>query len=156
MNQVLPFVVVIIILIIALTVLVTILLTKKNIESSDRAIDELEFRKEVNLINEKIIEMNDYYNFIKEEMEKKHKELLFLYKMMNLKEAEIKKLQSDENTTKKIVINEYAEEESSVKEIENINQKVLKYSKEGLSASEIAKKMGKGKGEVELIIKLYG
>ncbi|MDF2820695.1 MAG: hypothetical protein K0R15_1136 [Clostridiales bacterium] len=44
-----------------------------------------------NMANKKMAAINEYYTFVIEEIEKKHKELLFLYHMISEKDNELKK-----------------------------------------------------------------
>lgn len=44
----------------------------------------------IDIANEKLTAINEYYTYVMEEIEKKHKELLFLYHMVSEKDNEIK------------------------------------------------------------------
>ncbi len=151
MNEVwasiMPYIIIIILLVISIIILITIIITNKRIEKSNSALDEDIFRKEVNLINDKIIELNEHYNFISEQLDAKQKELLFLYQMISLKEEE---LGVDETDIKK----EFSEEVME-KKVSEFNERVVTLHKEGYEVEEIAKKLGRGKGEVALAVKIY-
>ncbi len=148
-SVIFPYITIIILLLIGIIILITVIITSKKVKKSESALDEEIFRKEVNLINEKLLEMNDYYKFMTEQMDKKQKELLFLYQMISLKEEEIKKIGVDETSVEVEELKDYEEQ------INEFNKAVVALYKEGLTEEEIAKKLKKGKGEVRLAIKLY-
>ncbi len=149
LSVIFPYITIIILLIIGIIILITVIITSKKVKKSESALDEELFRKEVNLINEKLLEMNDYYEFMSEHMDKKQKELLFLYQMISLKEEEIKKMKADDKDLEIEEVKDYEEQ------INEFNKAVVTLYKKGLNEEEIAKKLKKGKGEVRLAIKLY-
>lgn len=55
--------------------------------------------------NEKIIAVNEYSNQVLEKIDQNHKEVVFLYNMLNDKEAELKEYISEFNVTKAKLIN---------------------------------------------------
>lgn len=130
--------------------------TKLKANEDEEAMEDEAFRKQINLVNEKVLELGDYHNFVKEEIENKHKELLFLYQMISEKEKAIKKIQ--------VEINQYQqgnvtlEEEvvlKSAPKASNYNKKIIELREKGYDAVEIAQLLGIGIGEVNLVLKLY-
>lgn len=121
--------------------------------------------------NQKILELNDYTTFIKEEIENKHKELLFLYQLINEKEKDIrygldkinyKEAQSVEEQDICGLEKAYDNEkdhieisEDTLEKIENKNQLIIDLYNRSYTIIEIAKKLGIGQGEVKLVIDLY-
>ncbi len=142
-TGILPYLIIILILVIGIIILSTIMITTNKIKKADSALDEEIFRKEINIVNEKIIELNEHYEFIKSELDNKQKELLFLYQMISLKEEQL--------TGK----DEEIKEEVCEDKINEFNENVLRLYKEGYNVEEIAKKLGRGKGEVGLAVKIY-
>lgn len=130
--------------------------------------------------NEKMKAIGEYSDTILEEMNKTHSEIMFLYSMLNDKQAEltelsarIGKLAADveqemeeakevkEEIQKKTAAEEEpeaVEEETALKEPEesfNHNERILELYKEGQSFVDIAKNLGLGLGEVKLVIGLF-
>lgn len=130
--------------------------------------------------NEKMKAIGEYSDTILEEMNKTHSEIMFLYSMLNDKQADlteltarIGKLAADveqemeeakevqEEIQKKAALEEEPEEEiqelpaDEQEEIFNHNEKILELYKEGRSFVEIAKTLGLGLGEVKLVIGLF-
>ncbi len=178
MNDILgnwPYIMIIILLLISIIILITILITSKKIKKANDVLEEEIFRKEVNLINEKILELNEHYNFISEQLDAKQKELLFLYQMISLKEQELGfdvkkpafedkgfgfKAQASKPENRSFEESSEAKredfDESLVeKKLSEFNQSVVSLYKQGYKVEEIAKKLGRGKGEVSLAIKIY-
>jgi hypothetical protein len=117
----------------------------------------------INEVNDKILELNDYSNFIKKELNDKHKELLFLYQLINEKETNIKKIAEDnlykEETPKNkepiTIFDDLPLDESVDNKIKDQNNQILSLYKEGYNVTEIAKALNVGKGEIKLILDLY-
>lgn len=135
------------------------------------------------MTNEKMMAIGDYAVTVCDEIEKNHKEVMFLYSMLNDKEKELKELviEVDEAASEWKKVNESAmetcadtiAESSSVEEIEkedeeempeenelvvddnNINDIILQMKKNGMSIMEIARELGLGVGEVKLVVDLY-
>ena len=120
-------------------------------------------------IRHKIFELNEYGEFLKSELDGKHKELLFLYQMVSEKERAIQKKSSENkedgitnevmtegvNESETISKNEItANEIQEFKEIQ-YNKKILDLSLEGYSNQEIAKRLNIGTGQVELVLNLF-
>ena len=130
--------------------------TKLKVNEDEVAMEDEAFRKQINLVNEKVLELGDYHNFVKEEIEGKHKELLFLYQMISEKEKVIKDMQ--------LVMNQYDRKDESKKEEDslpspsgptNYNRKIIELKEKGYDAVEIAQLLGIGTGEVNLVLNLY-
>ena len=131
--------------------------------------------------NEKIMAINEYSNTVIESMNKTHNEILFLYNMLNDKHTELTGLASqlqqfseqvkhtqDEmmtHLTETVKVSEPVEEQpqqispkaSVAEETDNgsFNDQVLALHQNGVSDVEIARKLGRGLGEVKLVIGLY-
>ena len=155
--------------------------TKKTIDQDEAALDDETFRKQISIINEKIVEMNEYHDYIQNEMEKKHKELLFLYQMISEKEklvrqnyitrhengsvgvatkieAQDKAGQKTEQTAEQMAELK-TELKTELKKVDtatlNTNMKILEMKRQGYQATEIAKVLNIGQGEVQLVINLF-
>ncbi len=86
--------------------------------------------------NEKIMAVNEYSDTVLEEINKNHKEVMFLYDMLNDKHQNIKTTVSDVEKTVKEVAQKAKEVESTVQEAENAVQEMQ-------SASQPAKEKAK-------------
>lgn len=123
-------------------------------------------------VRSKILELNDYGEFLKKEMDQKHKELLFLYQMISEKEKQVRQMsgkiavQSETNSVAdqispelKQAVNwsdQQAQENSqSASDFGQIKHQILELYRAKKSNSEIAKQLGVGIGEVDLVIGLY-
>jgi transcriptional regulator len=143
--------------------------TKKTIDQDEAALEDETFRKQISIINEKIVEMNEYHDYVQKEMEKKHKELLFLYQMISEKEKLVRQIQvaHHEDTpmhevpkafigvNAKVNTEEEKTEEKKISTTTNTNMKILEMKSQGYQASEIAKILNIGQGEVQLVINLF-
>lgn len=117
----------------------------------------------INEVNNKILELNDYSNFIKKELNEKHKELLFLYQLINEKEVNIKKIAEDnlykeekpKNKEPITIFDDLPLDETVDNKIKDQNNQILSLYKEGYNITEIAKALNVGKGEIKLILDLY-
>ena len=125
--------------------------------------------------NEKIMAINEYSNTVIESMNKTHNEILFLYNMLNDKHTELTGLASQLQQFSEQV--KHTQDEmmthltETVKEPEpaispkasvaeetdngSFNDQVLALHQNGVSDVEIARKLGRGLGEVKLVIGLY-
>jgi hypothetical protein len=136
---------------------------KKHIEENaeDNGIDEDFVYEEV---RNKILELNEYGEYLKTELDGKHKELLFLYQMINEKEKEIRRTDStperleepeDLKSSQNVNLNAVSQKEiEAYKEI-HYNKKILDLSLAGYSNQEIAKRLNIGTGQVELVLNLF-
>ncbi len=106
-------------------------------------------------VNGKIMELNDYTDFVHKEMENKHKELLFLYQLISEKEKDIT---SDDVKQLKTHVKETLKpkrQKISLNEGNNHNKAIISLYQQGYNVTEIAKKLSIGKGEVKLVIDLF-
>lgn len=136
-------------------------------EGLDEILSEYSIDEDIKLVNDKILELNEYAEFIKSEIEKKHKELLFLYQMVAEKEKSIspkeeltyKEIEKKEITKLDETINKNLENEDNKeieeKEVYNINIKIIELSNKGYGITEIAQILNIGQGEVKLVLDLY-
>ena len=150
----------------------------------DDSYEELD-RKTDKETNDKIKEISEFSDSVLDSMNKSHKEIMFMYDMLNDKQKkvteltkEVQELQNlqvelDERKVPAMTSSEIIEsntpvepslEEEFVKNYaptseesngSNANQKILELKKQGYSEVEIAKKLGKGLGEVKLVLGLF-
>ncbi len=114
-------------------------------------------------VRQKIIELNEYGEYLKAELDKKHKELLFLYQMVSEKQKEVTNIYAEAQVDKPISdsTNEEISDAGNAKEVladqelMNYNELILKLAKEGKSSTDIAKQLHIGKGQVDLVLNLY-
>lgn len=137
------------------------------------------------LTNEKMMALGDYAVTVCDEIEKNHKEVMFLYSMLNDKEKEVKELVSESdnkiselkkaselaldvyvgepeelNVTEPMIPDEPETimemiEEEPAEEEDNTNDIILGMKRSGMSIIEIARELGLGVGEVKLVVDLY-
>jgi hypothetical protein len=136
------------------------------------------------MTNEKMMALGDYAVTVCDEIEKNHKEVMFLYSMLNDKEKELKELvtnaegkASELRKASEMAMESYVavptdlepmdeleagnafEEpdsyEEPVFESENANDIILEMKRSGMSILEIARQLGLGVGEVKLVVDLY-
>ncbi len=137
------------------------------------------------MTNEKMLALGDYAVTVCDEIEKNHKEVMFLYSMLNDKEKEVKELVSESdakiaelkeaselaldayvgepvelNVTEPMVPDEPEAimemmEEEPAVEEDNTNDIILGMKRSGMSIIEIARELGLGVGEVKLVVDLY-
>lgn len=123
---------------------------KKHLKRADERINYDEVR-------DKILELNEYGEYLKEELDKKHKELLFLYQMILEKQKELQIESLDKkiniNSIDKELVNSESNDENKSKT--NSNKEILDLSLAGYKTHEIAKKLKIGQGQVELVLNLY-
>jgi len=121
---------------------------------------EKELKERIDEADQMLKELNQFSSYIQSELEKKHKELLFLYQMIEDKEKKFA-------ISKDVVTEQHSLEDFSneIKENENgsevhgvLNNKyynsIIELYKSGKDTSSIAKELNIGKGEVELILGL--
>lgn len=141
---------------------------KKNQDKNQDNFDQDyydEYGARIDELNNKILEINEYGDFMINELDKKHKELLFLYQLINEKSKEIEKPEIkdvDEKEANEEITNEEITNEKVIKETEKINQKnsnynqiIIEFSKKGYNIKEIARLLDIGQGEVNLVLELY-
>lgn len=151
-------------------------------ESADSALEKTE-RELEKVSNEKIMAVNEYSDTVLDEISKNHKELMFLYNMLNDKEERIKETTgiADKFKTEvdqlirqaKTEIGNHTEEKHEDKKEEtdtpvknndvenenesmmrNNNERITKLYQTGKSKLDIARELGLGVGEVQLVIDL--
>lgn len=134
--------------------------------------------------NEKMMALGDYAVTVCDEIEKNHKEVMFLYSMLTDKEKELKALVSEAEArsaelkkANELAIEAYAETEPQlqpeeefgepeetefeklaempVQQENNTNDIILEMKRNGMSIMEIARELGLGVGEVKLVVDLY-
>ncbi len=128
-------------------------------------------------VRDKILELNEYGEYLKEELDKKHKELLFLYQMIleKQKELQIYSLEKQVGINIEETISPhsnpvYISKEDAMVDVKaedndkvtkdangnrNYNKEILDLSLAGYKTHEIAKKLKIGQGQVELVLNLY-
>lgn len=134
--------------------------TKGVIRDDERSMDDEQFRKEISLIDEKIVEMNDYHEFVQKQMEDKHKELLFLYQMMTEKEKafkdQVRLFDERYMSLKQPDAQKVMEHTMPVQDMDlNKKKQIIELARKGMSDLDIAKTLNIGQGEVSLILNLY-
>lgn len=134
--------------------------------------------------NEKMMALGDYAVTVCDEIEKNHKEVMFLYSMLGDKEKELKALvaEAEAKSTELKKANDLALEayvesepelqtkealdgveetdfeelaEEPVAQEDNTNDIILEMKRNGMSIMEIARELGLGVGEVKLVVDLY-
>lgn len=145
-------------------------------ESAGFALEKTE-RELEKVSNEKIMAVNDYSDTVLDEINKNHKEIIFLYNMLNDKEEKIKETAGEVNQliqqAKKEIGSQAQgkEEEAEDKKdliddpvknnfnecepvILNNNETIIGLYELGKSKIDIARELGLGVGEVQLVIDL--
>ncbi len=138
----------------------------------------IKVKKSVEEVDDAILQLNNMSGLIMDEMQGKYKELLFLYQMIEDKKNDFLKLtpastnsdsqsksipkeeinepDSNDNLTVDTDNNPTEEPEANLPSHENEKfSQVISLYDSGLSITEIGKKMGIGKGEVQFIIEIY-
>lgn len=120
---------------------------------------EKELESQINEADKMLQELNHFSSYIKEELDNKYKELLFIYQLIDEKGKELSndKIQlvsekNDKNSSDKDN-NDHDLEALQILNNKNYDQ-IIKLYKEGNDISSIAKKLNIGKGEVQLILGL--
>ncbi len=132
--------------------------------------------------NEKIMAVDEFSNQVLEKIEQNHKEVIFMYNMLDEKDKKLKTMQSEQpnvpkkatavkekkpvkkKTGKDTQVKKPVTEQSGViepaaqvmVEASETNQKIRELYQSGKSVLEISKELNMGQGEVKLIIDLYG
>ncbi|WP_273325037.1 DUF6115 domain-containing protein [Vallitalea guaymasensis] len=135
----------------------------EDLVSTDEEAEKIDFDKDqvMEEISNKILELNDYSSFIKQELNDKHKELLFLYQLINEKEKNMKKLSNINNIKKEekhqqVIVDtpKQLDSKNISNDIRDKNDEIHNLHRNGYSVTDIAKVMGLGRGEVKLILEL--
>lgn len=127
-----------------------------------------EYSARIEELNQKILELNEYGGFLKNELDNKHKELMFLYQLIHEKTKDIRQnidLEPDmslmgecqpiDDNNIKIIEDVSNLQEGEMSQQINFNQLILELSKKGYSIKEIAQLLEVGQGEVKLVLDLY-
>lgn len=130
---------------------------------------ERQFEK---ISNEKIMAVNEYSETVLEEINKNHKEVVFLYSMLCDKQDEVKEMiavsrakveqnpvlqpapREQEIMEEQEIVQEQIYEAEDVGMVNN-NQRILELYQQGKPPVEIARELGLGFGEVKLVIDLF-
>lgn len=157
-------------------------------EAVDTTLDRT-YRDLEKVSNEKIMAVNEYSDSVLGEIQKNHKEVIFLYNMLSDKEEKLKRTVSKAEKIKTEVNNLLKEAERKVNnngsnerpenkkleqavnkndlekapvlkeatdtKVTNNNQEIMELFKQGMSKTDIAKKLGLGLGEVRLVLDLF-
>ncbi len=153
-------------------------------EHVDLSVDSVN-QKLGKITDEKIMAINDYYETVKKETESSHKEVTFLYNMLNEKHDEVlntsmeltskiselsRMIESFEAMVKNagVPVNatiESTPDENTIEESEEVHSEetempdkkdlVLEKLKDGIAPVDIARDLGIGYGEVKLYFDLY-
>ena len=173
----------------AILIIVSLFLKSKKIKYKNdikkNKNNQQELANIYNNTNEKMKALNEYSEFILDEVEKRHKELLFMYQLISEKEKSLnsnavnsniindtykktktkskifkeQKEYKDKNNQKGKNTVDLSEKDNSVeiknKEIKDYHKQILDLYNNGLAIKEIAKKLDIGIGEVKLVIDLF-
>jgi len=125
------------------------------------------------LSNEKIMAVSEFSDQILEKIDRNHEEVVFLYKMLNDKEKEIKETVKEANIVQRLSKEQESdtveakaveadnpsftskEKDMSDSEVFNNNEEILSLYSEGKSIIEISRLLSLGQGEVKLVIDLF-
>ncbi|WP_341877216.1 DUF6115 domain-containing protein [Defluviitalea saccharophila] len=148
--------------VVAIVVVIGLIFMKDKSESNynlmmiDQQIKvEKELKERIDEADQMLKELNQFSSYIQSELEKKHKELLFLYQLIEEKE---KKLAISNGGELQDYLSDIKEKKEEL-EVHNIlNNKyynsIIELYKSGKDTASIAKELNIGKGEVELILGL--
>lgn len=115
---------------------------RKIEEAEEQADDELS-----KLSNEKIMAVDEFSNQILEKIEKNHKDVVFLYNMLNEKQEEIKKMITEADLTKTALEDSIRISQESTPKAYTAVDMLQKIAKEGKDKSEIHEKLGEKEKE---------
>lgn len=137
----------------------------QNKEEQDKNRIELEefeeYQSRIDEVNQKIIDLNEYGEFLKTELDEKHKELLFLYQLISDKEHHIKSTSPSaiNNAPPKVdMAPEISKDKTNKSEShtgENYNKKIIELYDKGYGEADIAKMLDIGRGQVKLVLNLF-
>lgn len=123
--------------------------------------------------NEKIMAVDEFSNQVLEKIEQNHKEVIFMYNMLEEKDKKLKEEQEKKPQVPKKAPAGTAKEKKTAKkktdavaeklpssnvmvETSETNQRIRELYQSGKSILDISKELDMGQGEVKLIIDLYG
>ena len=151
-------------------------------EKVDTLVDSAESRMSL-ISNDKIMAVDEFSQQVLEKIEQNHKEVVFMYNMLEDKEKELKKMSTVRSVAppkkpvsretaihtllkgksnqaaslpspeKPVVVQESLPFSSDASEV---NERIRALHKAGKSVLEISKELDMGQGEVKLVIDLYG
>lgn len=132
--------------------------------------ESLDFESQIDEMNHKILELNEFSEYIQKELEKKHEELLFLYQMIGEKMKAFEKI--NKSPDKPVETVQFVETVNSVENVQTKNvdkpqvisepvqpnkmsRMILELSEKGYDVTAIAQMLDIGQGEVRLVLSLY-
>lgn len=142
----------------------------------NKDIQDGESNKKIEYNNENSLdEINELSQVVMGEIDSKHKEVLHIYEMIDKKESDLKAIYEDvkdenkevrEETSGEIIEERNINSDKDDKEVkefdsskfddyDNHNNKIIQKYNEGMELENIAKELGLGIGEVQLVIGLY-
>lgn len=137
----------------------------QNKEEQDRNRVELEefeeYQSRIDEVNQKIIDLNEYGEFLKTELDEKYKELLFLYQLISDKEHQIKsspQVVSISAPVEQVIVEPTIVESTNQPKNqsgENYNKKIIELYDKGYGEADIAKMLDIGRGQVKLVLNLF-
>lgn len=148
---------------------------KRANEHLEKSFDDYEvYSLRIEELNTKILEVNEFSQYISSELDKKHQELLFLYQLIQEKTREIKGLDrtvsieldnkielvetiidSIEDLNNNLELSSEEVNDNLTQVSSNKNKMILQLSDKGYEAKEIARMLDIGLGEVKLVLHLY-
>lgn len=154
--------------------ILAIVIERYQRKEQEKADDAAADREE---INQKILEMHDYGEFLSNELKTKQHEAMLMYEMLLEKEKKLNQKPQSEAVKKPSAENLAAGAVAPKKEpkkeasdldkapakeqrpeempIANHNQEILALHRQGLTSAEIGRKLSIGKGQVELVLHLF-
>ena len=118
---------------------------------------EQELKARIEEADQMLQELNQFSSYIKSELETKHRELLFLYQLIEEKEKFFVPLKTEENNDNYVNVKD-KDKDRDLQAFTILNNKnynsIIELYKAGKDTVSIAKQLNIGKGEVELILGL--
>lgn len=146
-------------------------------EKAQEIVEQAEDRM-IHISNDKIMAVDEFSQQLLDKIEENHKEVVFMYNMLEEKEKELKKNLTE--PSKKIIssdaigmeserrrVNKEKVAQESLKKVtevpadviqktDNKNKEIRELYRSGKTILEISKELNMGQGEVKLVIDLYG
>ncbi|RRD95017.1 hypothetical protein EII17_05535 [Clostridiales bacterium COT073_COT-073] len=158
--------------------ILAIVIDKYRKKENEKKEDEL---ADIEEMNQKILQIHDYGQFLSKELENKQNEAMLMYEMLLDKEKQLQHQNMEEKNpfafmadqmqaqetlaakpeTKPKLISKVAETSrqrnvpKQEAEAVNDNAQIIKLYNQGLSEEEIARQLEIGKGQVELVVRLF-
>lgn len=162
----------IILLLVAIVLIIVSLMSKKEVISPkerDHSLEEQ--RKEIEACIEKanasIKDLNELHAYMMLELEKKQKELMLIYDLIDEKEMRLKQVEQPQKISENNMVKTSLDKKENKKSIQNAlkhiiqeeesgstKDQVLALHSQGYSIEEIAKSLDIGKGEAKLLVQL--